>query len=253
MFLVAIHHVPSPGQPEMARLAKALECSVHEARQRLVATPSVVRRVPDQAKAEALKERLAAEGIAGFLVHPQTEPCIADAVEVRRFAFEADGLRVWDRYDDTRAVSGSDIVLIVRGHETWRAVSETTVKKKKLNAALAVATGGLVSRTSTTKTTRDVQETLAGFVHVYTQHGGALRFEEMALDFRGLDEALEPSRVRNMMRLLERLRATAPRAVFDERLMRRAGQSQLLGPQLPPESHLPEASAVLAVALRTPR
>ncbi len=59
---------------------------------------------------------------------------------------------------------------------------------------------------------------------------------------------MQQSRALNLQLLLTELRRLAPQARYDDRLMRRAAQAQLLGPGLSPEEHLGIASGLLALS-----
>ena len=235
--------------PERAHaLAAALSCAVVEARQRLVATPSVVARVPSAERARELVARLEAAGFAALAFDPETSPFMTRRLHVRSFELRNDRVCVTPRSGDVVEVPFDAVRLIVRGTQTATEVEEKTVTSKKFNPALAVATGGLVMRTSKSAQVKNTSDSMVGFIHVYATSGPPLVFSEFNLDFRGLGDALETSRILNMRVLLASLREAAPRASFDERLMRRTGQAQLLGPGLPPEANLEVASGLLALA-----
>ena len=88
--------------------------------------------------------------------------------------------------------------------------------------------------------------------HFLLLHSGArpvLVFNEMELLYDGLGSARQLTRQANFLILIGELRRRSPAARFDERLLNRAGQVQLLGPAFSPEDHLPLAAALLARSL----
>ena len=246
--LVAIIREEGPSPARAQALAAALSCAVVEARQRLVATPSIVARVPSADDAAAMVDQLRAAGFAALTFDPETSPFVTRQLQVRSFELQADRLCASPRSGERVEVPFDDIRLILRGTQTATEVEEKTVTSKKFNPALAVATGGLMMRTNKSAQVKHTSDSMEGFIHVYATSGPPLAFSEFNLDFRGLGDALETSRILNMRVLLASLREAAPGASFDERLMRRTGQAQLLGPGLPPEANLAVASGLLALA-----
>ena len=106
----------------------------------------------------------------------------------------------------------------------------------------------------TTKTVREVTtQQREGFFSLYAGEGPPLFFNENVLAYETLGPALRLSRGANFLYLLAELRRRCPGAVYDERLVNRAGQATLLGPSLTPEEHLVVATALLAKVLRAER
>ena len=246
--LVAVVHGEGPLPERAQALAAALSCSVVEGRQRLVATPSIVARAPTAEGAAEIVGRLKTAGFTALAFDPVESPFVKRQLQVRSFELHEDRLSASPRQGAGVQVPFDTVRLILRGTQTATEVQEKTVTAKKFNPALAVATGGLMMRTNKRKMVKSVSDSMSGFVHVYATKGPPLLFSEFNLDFRGLGDALEKSRILNMKVLLDTLRSAAPQASFDDRLMRRAGQSQLLGPGLPPEANLAIASGLLAMA-----
>lgn len=73
---------------------------------------------------------------------------------------------------------------------------------------------------------------------------------EHELFFPSLGKSLQASRNANFRVVVERLHASCTKARRDDRLMRRAAQTQLLGPMLSPDDHLELAAMLLAKSLR---
>jgi hypothetical protein len=65
-----------------------------------------------------------------------------------------------------------------------------------------------------------------------------------------LGAALQQTRQANFSYLLEELRRHRADARYDDRLLTRAGQVQLLGPSLSPEQYLDIATSLLAKLLK---
>lgn len=247
--LVAVIRGEGPLPERALALASALSLSIVEARARLVATPSIVARAPTAEAAALVAGSIKAAGFDTLAFDPAASPFVTRQLQVRSFEFKDDVFRASPRQGASVEVPLAAIRLILRGTETTTEVQEKAVSSKKFNPALAVATGGLVMRTKKSTTVRSVSESMSGFVHVYATKGPPLLFSEFSLDFQGLGASLERSRMLNMKVLLDTLRGAAPNGAFDDRLMRRSSQAQLLGPGLPPETNISVASALLAMAV----
>jgi hypothetical protein len=104
-----------------------------------------------------------------------------------------------------------------------------------------------------TKTTKNVREVITeerqGFANLYAGDSSILIFRENGLVYDSLGSALKPSRALNFTYLISELCRRCPDALYDERLLSRAGQVALLGPSLNPEEHLIVATALLRKVL----
>jgi hypothetical protein len=124
-----------------------------------------------------------------------------------------------------------------------------TTERRQLSLGRAVLTGGLMV-TKTVKTSKsEVQIDVAGFLHLYPAAGPPLVFRQGDLNFAGLGKELQPSVAANFTRLVAVLRELCPKARYDERLATPPGQARLLGPSLPPASHLDVAITLLSQTL----
>jgi hypothetical protein len=140
--------------------------------------------------------------------------------------------------------------LLLRATGIFSETTTTTVESRQFSAGRALVSGGLVLTKGKTTTTKETEEAWEGWLVVYPHAGPAIVFREAGTLWDGLGAALQPTRLANFTQLCTLLRARCPAAPFDDRLMRRAGQVQLLGPGFAPESSLDLALAVLAA---TPR
>jgi len=248
LYLVAVHHVTGESAERASSLARTVGMTVYEARQRLINTPAVVSLAPTDEEARDLAARLEGAGFRALVLDPSSSPFVQMQTLVRSFEFTEASLVARPRQGSATELPFEKIRLILRGSASHSEVSEKTVKGKKFSVGLAVATGGLVMRKKVETKVQTREDTVSPFVHVYATKGRPLLFSASVLDFKGLGESLKPSRMLNMQVLLQKLRHVAPDAAFDERLMRRTSQAQMLGPGLDPDVDLPLASALLAMS-----
>jgi hypothetical protein len=248
VFVVAIHALDPQDSSRAPALAEALGCTAYEARGRLVtAGPSVVAQGVDREPLAEVGRRLKAAGFRVILVDTAVIERPGLWYEVRSFELAPAGWRVMTRGGERTAMRWDRIDLVVRGRATRETMTTEVQTEKRFSAARAIATGGMVRSKKTTTETTHTETTPEGFLHVFA-HGAVAVIRETAVDYGGLGEALEVSRAANFMALLATLRERAPRARFDDRLLRHVAAAQILGTTLDPVRYARLASALIATA-----
>ncbi|NVB36303.1 hypothetical protein G6O69_00565 [Pseudenhygromyxa sp. WMMC2535] len=248
MHVIAVHRVEGELGERAQALAQALGVTAYEARQRLVATPSIVVHTSDAEVAAAREQALAQAGFRVLRLEPETSPFVRLQTVVSSFEWREGAIVARPRQGDPTTLPIDAIRLILRGNEIRSRVHEKEVKTKSFSVGMAVATGGMVMRKTSKKTVRSREDELAGFVHVYATKGRPLIFSEPLVDFTAFGERMQPSRALNLQLLFTELVRAAPQARVDERLTRRSSLAQMLGPGLDPDAQLPLASALLAMS-----
>ena len=252
MILVGITDLKDGPEVLAPLLIKALGLTLQEGLSRLRGAgtgPIVIGNHQERDRADAMAEALREAGFSDVVVDDEDFAREAACLEVRRFAFETGGLRVEASGGESLRLAPEDIGLIIRGtgivsHE----VSEKT-KEKKFSAGLAIATQGLMTSKTVERTKVTTVQEREGFAHVYTAEGRVIEFRETRIDYSSLGALKQPTRLLNFARTVTELSRFAPDSIYDERLLTRNSQAQLLGPVLSPETHLMNACALLAKAL----
>jgi len=88
------------------------------------------------------------------------------------------------------------------------------------------------------------------FLYIYAPDRQAVVFREYALQYDSLGRALQLSLAANFNHVVAELKRLSPDAMFDDRLLNRANQAQMLGPLFKPEEHLDIATSLLAKVFR---
>lgn len=246
MVVVALQHP----RPDPEALAEALGVSVWDAQQRLRGDgPRVVARVAARDEADRLAVALAAHGFVPVVLDVDPEGPDAVWVVPRTFQLRDEALQVTTRDGSPFAVRWDRIGLLLRG---TRIVSSTVTeerRRRRFDPVRAVMTGGLMPmRTTTTSTTREHEERV-GFLHIVAHGVSDVVVYEDELLYDGLGPQREPTRSANFAAFVALVRAAAPHALYDEQLLTRAGQLQVLGGLLDPETYLDVATLVLVAAL----
>jgi hypothetical protein len=253
MHIVAIHNL-AQNKEELAKpLAAALGSTLYEALSRLRSTgkgPFVVRVFAAIGPAVELVKKLRAGGFEAALLKEDEIETGAEGFVVRKFRFSGDALIVESRKEESLSIDYSTIDLIIRGTSIAQSTVTETVKEKKFDPGMALLTSGLKMTKTTEKTLESTVQTREGFFYIYAGDQQALIFREGGLSYDSLGIALQPTRQANFVYLLEELRRRSPEAIYDDRLLNRAGQVQLLGPSLRPEQHMHIATSLLAKVLR---
>ncbi len=219
MHVVALVELAGPIEAEAAALAADLGTTAYEERLKLAAgLPAIVLKSADPAIARALIDKLRARGHAAVGCNAAEVVPSSAMVAVRRFAFEPDAFVLPD-------VAGGrlpwdDVLALFRAMHTTRTETRTETKSRKFSAGRALLTGGL-SMTKTVASEERSQVTDRDQVLYVFRAGGDTPWilRERGTQYTGLGAELGPSSAQNFLTTLARLRARAPRAHYDERLM----------------------------------
>jgi hypothetical protein len=252
MNIVAIHNLLGKKEMLAEILASALKSAVYEALSRLKAPgsgPFVVRTSATIGRAEELIARLRAKGFNAVLLKEDDMESEEARFVVRRFMLNSDALIVESNAGESLDVDYGSIGLLLRGTSIAQTTLTETVKEKKFDPGMALLTGGLKMTKTSEKTLEITTQTREGFLHLYAGEQQTLVFKEGGLAYDCLGSALQPTNQANFSYLITELRRLSPEASYDDRLLSRAGQVQLLGPSLSPEKHLDIATSLLAKLL----
>jgi hypothetical protein len=232
-------------------LAESLGKNLPEARTRLLAggplvVASFLELEPATARADALRSR----GIADLLVIRGSEiETDAGRCFARHFELGDRGLSVADRQRILEIPYG-EIELLLRGTRLEAQTTRDKPSTREFSLARTVMSGGLMITRPVAAVRGSRAEERTGFLHLYAGERPVVALREVDLLFQSLGAELRLSRQANFQYLVAELRRRAPAAIYDERLVQRGGQVQLLGPGLSPDRHLDVALSVLARILR---
>jgi hypothetical protein len=252
MWVVAIRKVEGDEGARIAALQAALGLTAYEARPRALGpVPRVVGTFGQREPADTAAAILGGADMSPLVLGDDDIESDARRAAVRSFGLEPEGVRFVLRNGRTVDLEGREIRLLLRGTKIRSEQRVETTTERKLAVGKAVLTGGLLLTKQKKKDVTISTEVREGFLHVYASGEAVLSLVESGLLYDGLGAAMAPTRAANFARLVSELRARAPRAPYDERLLTRAGQGQVLGGVLGPEPFLDVATTVLAATLVT--
>jgi hypothetical protein len=251
MHVVAIQSFDGPVDARASAIAEATGLSAYEAKARAKGPgPRVVVTFGDEAQAQRVALALEARQLAPIVVSTK-DMTGADRIEVRSLRFDPEALQVESRDRRRHVVPMRDVALVLRGTRIARETREETTRGRQIAIGRAVMTGGLVLTKKTERTVTTTSEAREGFLHLVVPGSPDVVLFETALQYESLGAAMQASRTANFAYLAAELRARTPGAIWDERLLTRAGQVHVLSGMLDPERWADVAIAVLAASLVT--
>jgi len=253
MHIVAIYNLPKEKEALAATLAATLGATVYEALARLKSPgqgPFVVGVSAASEQAEELCRRLGTNGFDAFLLKAGEIESGEKQLIVRKFMLGENKLTAESGPADRLEVDYTGIYLIIRGTSMAQTTTTESIKQNKFSPATAILSGGLKMTQKTEKIVESTTQHREGFFLLYSRDQKTLLFRENGLVYDSFGPALRTTRQANFSYLLEELRRRGPQACYDDRLLTRAGQTQLLGPSLNPEKYLDVATSLLAKLLR---
>jgi hypothetical protein len=252
MWVVAVRKLDGPEPHRVAAIASALGLTPYEARARAQGpAPRVVGTFGQQAPAEVAAALLEAAGLQPIVFGDEQVESDRRRLSARTFVLGPSAARFVLRDGRSFDVAGTGITLLLRGTRIYRDERTEVTTQRKLSVGKAVLTGGLLLTSEKKKETTISTEVREGFLIVYAPGSPDVILGESSVLYDGLGPAMGPTRAANFLRLVTEMRNRASTAVYDERLLTRAGQAQVLGGVLGPEPFLDVAITVLSTALRT--
>lgn len=252
MHIVAIYNLPEKKELLAATLALALKATVYEALSRLKSLghgPLVVGVSATLGQAEELWTRLKTSGFDAVLLKDEEIETDENRLVVQKFRIGGDALIAESGTSERVAVNYGSIDLIIRGTSIAQTTLTENEKERKFAPGMALLTGGLKMTKTTEYSVENTTQQREGFFLLYSGDQKTLVFRESRLVYSSLGAALQTTRRANFSLLLQELRRRSPDACYDDRLLTRAVQVQLLGPSLNPEQYLDIATSLLGKLL----
>lgn len=252
-----MHVVVIPGwNEETTELAQAISdvlgITVFEARQRMIGGgPTVVASFADPQQALVLVKKLNQNGIATMVVDATVVRGRAGYFIVRRFELNESSLCI-ETADRQRAeVPYGEIDMLLLATSIVEYSETKTVTKRKFSFGKTMLAGG-IPMSKKVKYQREVATEEHGKVlYLYaSRRQQPVVFSQDGMTYDGLGAAMKLSRELNFTYLISELRRRSPGAAYDDRLLKRVGQTRLLGPALNPETNIDLAAEILARSLR---
>ena len=227
MFVVAIADLASPLETEATALAADLALTAYDARLLLAGgLPAIVRTTPEKAPALDLLARLRERGHGAIACDAAAVAASTDMVSMRRFRLDgAAAIRLQDRPD--LALPLDDVLALVAAVHRTRVDTETHVREKKFSVSRAIMTSGLSMTKTVSTDSHGATEEREAVLYVFRRSGSTpWILRENGTDWTGLGRPPAPTRAENFRLATDALRAVAPEAAFDDRLVTRKARER---------------------------
>ncbi len=227
MFVVAIAELAGRLEDEATALGADLGATAYDARKlHASGLPAVVRTTGDKAQALDLLARLRARGHGAVACDSAAVVASGAMVAMRLFRLGPAAATLDDRPGE--ALPYDDVLAIVAAAHRTRAQTETSVSEKKLSIARAVVTSGLSMTKTVKKESHAATDDRDNVLYLFRRSGAPpwLLREGGVGDWSGHGQPLAASRLENFRLTVGALRAMAPGATFDDRLVTRKVQER---------------------------
>ncbi len=253
MYLVVVYGWQIEEGEAAKAVADTLGILLFEARQKIAGGgPRVLATFADAPPAEALAARLSAAGVPALTIDPVSVRSGTPPFPVRRFVLGREALELESSAGDMCRIDyGTIDLLLVANCSAGQTQTTHTTTERKFSLGKTILSGGLPMTkkvtTEETLTSSERDETL----WLYAREWGTVSFNRADLDYSDLGDAMQLTRELNFNRLKTSLRALAPQAGYDDRLLKRAEQVRLIGPSLNPDTDIDLAFEILSRTLLT--
>lgn len=253
MHFVAVHGMTGPIDALARSLATVLGKTAYEMRSRASAPhggPTIVGTYSTLDAARTVADALDAAGFQTLVETPDAARGEWRSVFGRKVELGDAGqdLVFEDRAGDRHSVAPATVQLLLAGVGHWTETQTDVQKGRKFSAGRAVLSGGLMLTRKTVTKQTTTQKGGDRYLGVYAA-GRCFLLYETQLQYGSLGALMQPSRALNFKVVERELRARCEGAAFDNRLLTRVGQTQVLGPAFQPESHGDLAAALVARTL----
>lgn len=218
MFVVAVVRLAGSIEDEARALAGALGLTPYETRLKLVAgLPAVVMTSTDREAATEVLRGLRARGHGAVGFDGSAVVPSESMIAMRNFALEPDAITVG--LPSGERLPYLDLAVMLRAAHRTSVESTTVTKETKLSFGRTALTGGLMNTKTVSREQRSTTHDQEQVLYLFRKSGATpWILRERSTQYTTLGKALAPSSMHNFMTTIERLRASAPGAVYDERL-----------------------------------
>ena len=216
MYAVAIAQLKTTVEQEVSALAADLGITAYEARLKLsTGMPAIVLTSQDKAFAMQCLTSLRARGHDAIACDANAIVPNSAMTSLKRFRLEADGIVA----SEGVKLPYPSILALVRATHRLQSETRSTVEEKKFRPAAALVTGGLVMTKTITREIVAQKDERMQVLYIFRNDGEPWILREAGTDYSSLAEKRAPTQIENFRATIELLRAHAPQAVYDERLV----------------------------------
>jgi len=221
MFVVAIVQLSHPIDEEAKSLAIDLGSTPYDARL-LLATglPAIVLMTTVKSAAVELLSKLRGRGVDALAFDSAAVVSNRTMFSPKSFRLESDAMAV--ETPEPQLLVFADVIAMLRATHETRTEATSQQKERSFSAGRALLSGGLVMTKTRETTVRSRSDTKQEVLYVYRGAGQApWILRESGMRYDGLGEKRAATEHANFVTVVDMLRARAPKAIYDDRLVRR--------------------------------
>jgi hypothetical protein len=219
VFVVAICELRTTLDVEAEALVRDLGGTVYEHRLRLLGgLPAIVLTTENGELGQKTLAALHSRGHGAVACDAGAVVPSERMINMRRFQLEADAVLADGSMPER--LPGSDILALLRATHRTDVESREEVKTKQFSLSRALVTGGFMLSKTVKREERSNSSDVQQVLYVFRTSGETpWLLRERRTHFGALGSEMAPSSMQNFMTTIRRLRALAPAAVYDERLL----------------------------------
>ncbi len=238
---------------EVAQIvATTLGILVFEARQKITGgAPVTIANFSDRQQAETSAAQLTDNGIKTLVIDTVAVRDEQRLFQVNRFRLDPEMLQLESAEGEHLEIDYAKIDLLLAATcSDGQVETMKTTSSRKFSMGKTLLAGGIPMTKKVKKTAVTTHSDREKTLWLYSDKQEIVIFNRGRLNYTGLGENCNPTRELNFTYLQNELRRLAPHACYDERLLKRVGLVNLLGPALDPETHLDLAFEILSQSLK---
>lgn len=221
MYAVAITRQTSGGASDVAALATLFGADPYDMRLRLSSpVPIIVGHAADADQATEWLRAVRALGYGSIACDLERVPTGNAVLTARSFELQPDAITVHCEDGRDTRLAYDEILALVHAMLATESQTLNVTTEKKLSAMRVLATSGLSRNTTKTTQTRSQDQEHEPALYLVRKDGSdPIVLRQNRMQYEGLGSPLPPTRLGCFQDLLGRLRAAAPEALFDNRLL----------------------------------
>jgi hypothetical protein len=216
VYAVAIAALKTTIEQEVPALAADLGITAYEARLKLsTGMPAIVLTSQDKALAMQCLTSLRARGHDAIACDANAIVPNSAMTSLKRFRLDPDGIVA----SEDAKLPYASILALVRATHRLQSETRSQVEEKKFRPGAALLTGGVVMTKTITREIVEQKDERMQVLYIFRNDGEPWILREAGTDYASLAEKRAPTQLENFRTTIQLLRAHAPQAVYDERLV----------------------------------
>ena len=233
------------------KFADALGITAYEARQKMIGGgPVVVASYADVQQAQTLVTKLNQKGLSALVIDALAFRSQSGHLVARRFELGERSLSIESVDGKIAEIPYKEIDLLLPATCTIEYSETKTVVERKFSIGKTLLAGGVPMSNKVERQEVVRTEESNRILYLYAGRRPPVDLRQDGMTYDGFGAFMKHSRELNFSYLISELRRLSPEAIFDDRLLNRAGQVRLLGFMLKPETNLNLAADILSLSLR---